>query len=128
MSTRNHERRIAQQGRGFLELNGAVLTVVLGACDATLDQEVTPELEVQLPDVESVVDVWDQARDERDAFGLSLGALGDAISIYGTCRHRDAALLPTVATKLLTAVAYAALALAVADEPGESLFGTVDST
>jgi len=36
--------------------------------------------------------------------------------IYGTCRDRDAALLPTVATKLLESAGFAGLALAVADE------------
>jgi hypothetical protein len=113
----DHERRIVQQGRGFIEVYGAVLSGTLGACDAALDREIAPELEVELPDTESVVDVWDQARDERDAFSLSVRALGEAISIYGTCRDRDAALLPTVATKLVTAIGYAALALAVADEP-----------
>jgi hypothetical protein len=42
-----------------------------------------------------VVDVWDEARDERDGLVFSLAALGEAIWIYGTCRDRDAALLPT---------------------------------
>jgi hypothetical protein len=37
--------------------------------------------------------------------------------LYRTCRDRDAALLPTVATKLLEAAGFAALALAVTDEP-----------
>jgi len=73
-----------------------------------------------------VIDVWDQARDERDGLSLSLGALREAISIYGTRRDRDATLLPTVATKLLSATGYAALALAVADEPSQSPFGMGD--
>jgi hypothetical protein len=47
---------------------------------------------------------------------FSLTALGDAIWIYGTCRDRDAPLLPALATKVLEAVSFAALALAVADE------------
>jgi hypothetical protein len=47
---------------------------------------------------------------------FSLAALGEAIWIYGTCRDRDAALLPTVATKLLDAGGIAGLALAVGDE------------
>ena len=54
----------------------------------------------------------------RNGLVFSLGALAEAIWIYGTCRDRDAALLPTVATKLLEAAGFAAraLALAVADE------------
>jgi hypothetical protein len=112
----DHERRIAEQGRGFIELYGAVLVGALGACDAALEREVAPELEVQLPDVDSVVDVWDEARDEHNGLVFSLGALGEAIWIYGTCRDRDAALLPTVSTKLLEAAGFAALALAVADD------------
>jgi len=110
------ERRIAEHGRGFIELYGAVLVGALEACDAALEREVAPELEVQLPRVESVVDVWDEARDERNGVAFSLAALGEAIWIYGTCRDRDAALLPTVATKLLQAAGFAGLALAVADE------------
>lgn len=93
------------------------MTAALGACDAALDREVTPEFDVELPAVESVVEVWDEARDERNGFASSLRALGEAISIYGTCRDHDAALLPTVASKLLEAARLAALALAVADEP-----------
>jgi hypothetical protein len=57
-----------------------------------------------------------EARDERDGLTFSLGARSEAVSIYGTCRDRDAALLPTVATKLLEAAGFAGLALAVADE------------
>ena len=110
------ERRIAEQGRGCIELYGAVLVGALEACDAALEREVAPELEVQLPRVESVVDVWDEARDERNGVAFSLTALGEAIWIYGTCRDRDASLLPTVATKLLHAAGFAGLALAVADE------------
>jgi len=109
-------RRIARQRRGLMELYGAVLVGALVACDAVLERELAPPLELELPDVESVVDVWDEARGERDGLAFSLGALGEAISIYGTCRDRGAALLPTVATKLLQAVGFAALALAVADE------------
>jgi hypothetical protein len=111
----DHDRRIAEQGRGLIELYGAVLVGALEACDAALEREVAPELEVDLPKVESVVDVWDEARDERDGMAFSLGSLGEAIRIYGTCRDRDAALLPTVATKLLQAAGFAGLALAVAD-------------
>lgn len=111
-----HERRIAEQGRGYLELYGAVLVGALGACDEVLEQEASHE--VGLPEVESVVEVWDQGRDERDGLSLSVGRLGEAVWIYGACRDRDAALLPTVATKLLEAAGFAPLALAVADEPG----------
>jgi hypothetical protein len=93
-----------------------VLVAALGACDAALGREVALELEVELPDLDSVVDVWDEARDERDGLMFSLGALGEAVSIYGTWPRRDAALLPTVATKLLEAAGFAGLALAVADE------------
>jgi len=46
----------------------------------------------------------------------SRSRLGEAIWIYGACRDRDAALLPTVASKLLQAASFAALVLAVADE------------
>jgi len=60
---------------------------------------------------EVVVDMWDEARDEREGFYLSLDR---AIWIYGTCRDRDARLLPTLATKLVEAIGFAALALAVA--------------
>jgi hypothetical protein len=52
----------------------------------------------------------------RNGLQLSLARLGDAIWIYGTCRDRDAPLLPTLATKLLEAAGFAALALALADE------------
>ncbi len=112
------ERRIAEQGRGSIALYGAVLVGALRACDEALDREVSPELEVELPELESVVEVWDEARDERDGLTFSVGALGEAVWIYGACRDRDAALLPTVATKLLQAAGFAALALAVADELG----------
>ena len=112
----DHERRIAEQGRGFIELYGAVLIGALAACDAALEREIAPELEVELPEVEAVVDMWDEAREERNGLVFSLAALGEAIWIYGTCRDRDAALLPTVATKLLEAAGFAGLALAVADE------------
>jgi hypothetical protein len=108
------ERRIAEQGRGFIELYGAVLVGALGACDELLEREASPD--VELPEVESVVEVWDQARDERDGLSFSVGRLGEAVWIYGAFRDRDAALLPTVATKLLEAAGFAALALAVADE------------
>jgi hypothetical protein len=110
------ERGTAEQGRGFIELYGAVLVGALRAWDAALGREVGPPVELQLPDVESVVDLWNETRDVRDALVFSLEALGEAISIYGTCRDRDAPLLPTVATKLLQAAGFAALALAVADE------------
>ena len=72
---------------------------------------------MELPEIDSVLEVWDEARDERNALAFSITALGEAIWIYGTCRDRDAALLPTIATKLLEATGFAALALAVADEP-----------
>jgi len=81
------ERRIAEQGRGFIELYGALLVGALGACDAALDGEVAPELEVELPEVDSVLEVWDEARDERNGQVFSLTALGEAIWIYGTCRY-----------------------------------------
>jgi hypothetical protein len=93
-----------------------VLVGALAACDAALDVKLAPELEVELPAVDAVVGVWDEARDERNGLVFSLAALGDAIWIYGTCRDRDAPLLPRVAIKLLEATGYAALALAVADE------------
>jgi len=112
----DRERRIAEQGRGFIELYGAVLAGALDACDAALEEEVAPELQVELPTVESVLDAWDEAREERNGLAFSIVALGEAIWIYGTCRDRDAALLPTVATKLLQAAGFAGLALAVADE------------
>jgi len=112
-----HEHRIAKQGRGFLELYGAVLVGALAACDAALDQEeLDVDVSVELPAVDVVVDMWDEARDEREGFYLSLDRLGEAIWIYGTCRDRDARLLPTLATKLVEAIGFAALALAVADE------------
>ena len=112
-----HERAIAEQGRSYIELYGALLIGALGACDAALDREIPPELEVELPEVDSVLETWDEARDERNGLVFSITALGEAIWIYGTCRDRNAALLPTIATKLLEATGYAALALAVADEP-----------
>ncbi len=97
------ERRVAEQGRGSIALYGAVLVGALRSCDEALEREVPPELEVELPEVETVVQVWDEARDERDGLMFSVGALGEAVWIYGACRDRDAALLPTVATKLLQA-------------------------
>ena len=112
----DHERRIAERGRGFIELYGAVLAGALDACEAALEREIAPELAVELPTVESVVDVWDEAREERDGLAFSLAAFGEAIWIYGTCRDLDAALLPTVASELLHAAGFAGLALAVADE------------
>jgi hypothetical protein len=111
-----HERPIAQQGRSFLELYGAVLVGALAACDTALDEELAADVQVELPAVDSVVETWDEARDERNGLLFSIAALGDAIWIYGTCRDRDAPLLPTLATKLLQASGFAALALAVADE------------
>ena len=68
-------------------------------------------MQVELPAVDSVVETWDEARDERNGLLFSIAALGDAIWIYGTCRDRDALLLPTLATKLLEASGFAALAL-----------------
>ena len=76
-----------------------------------------PELEVELPEIDSVLEVWDEARDERNGPVFSITALGEALWLYGTCRDRNAALLPTLATKLLEAIGFEALALAVADEP-----------
>jgi hypothetical protein len=73
-------------------LYGAVLAGALGACDELLDREDSPE--VELPEVESVVELWDQARDGRDGLSLSVGRLGEAVWIYGACLDRDAALLP----------------------------------
>jgi hypothetical protein len=64
--------------------------------------------------------MWDEARDERHSLKLSIAALGEAIWIYGTCRDRDAALMPMTGTKLLEAAGFAALALAVADEPEQT--------
>jgi hypothetical protein len=46
--------------------------------------------------------------------------LGEAIWIYSTCRDRDAALMPMTGTKPLEAAGFAALALAVADEPEQT--------
>jgi hypothetical protein len=112
----DHERRIAEQGRAFIELYGALLVGALAACDAALEREVAPELEVELPEIDSVLEVWDETRDERNGLVFSITALGEAIWIYGTCRDRNAALLPTIATKLLEATGFAALALAVADK------------
>ncbi len=111
-----HERRIAEQGRSFLGLYGAVLVGALDACDAALDRELDDDVEVELPGIDTVIEVWDEAREERNGLAFSIGALGEAIWIYGTCRDRDAPLLPTVSTKLLEAAGFAALALAVADE------------
>ena len=91
-----------------------MLVGALGACDEVLERDVAPE--VELPEVEAVVEVWDQARDELDGLSLSVGRLGEAVWIHGACRDRDADLLPTVATKLLEAAGFAALALAVAEE------------
>jgi hypothetical protein len=110
------EHPIAEQGRSFLELYGGVLVGALAACDRALDREADAAAEVELPAIDSVLEVWDEARDEREGLLLSLGRLGDAIWIYGTCRDRGAPLLPTLATKLLEAAGFAALALAVADE------------
>jgi hypothetical protein len=115
----DHERLIGEQGRAFIELYGALLVGALAACDAALDRELAAELEVELPEIDSVLEVWDEAREERNSLVFSLTAVGEAIWIYGTCRDRDAALLPMIATKLLEATGFAALALAlaVADEP-----------
>jgi len=38
----DHERVIAGQGRGMIELYGAVLVAALGACDAALEREAPP--------------------------------------------------------------------------------------
>lgn len=114
----DHERTIAEQGRAFIELYGAVLAGALVACDAELEREIDPEVEVELQEIDAVLDVWDEARDERNGLQYSIAALGEAIWIYGTCRDRNAALLPTIATKLLEAIGFTALALAVADQPG----------
>jgi hypothetical protein len=112
----DHERRIAEQGRAFIELYGALLVGALAACDTALEREVAPELETELPEIDSVLEVWDEARAERNGLVFSITALGEAIWIYGTCSDRNAALLPTIATKLLEATGFAALALAVADK------------
>ncbi|MGO9898360.1 MAG: hypothetical protein ACLP0J_01400 [Solirubrobacteraceae bacterium] len=68
--------------------------------------------EVELPAIDTVTEVWGEAREERNGLELSLARLGDAIWIYGTCRDRNAPLLTTLATKLLEAAGFAALALA----------------
>ncbi len=112
-----YPQSLGKQGRAFIDLYGALLVGALAACDAALEREVAAELEVELPEVESVLEVWDEARDERNGLVFSITALGEAIWIYGTCRDRSAALLPTISTKLLEATGFAALALAVADEP-----------
>jgi hypothetical protein len=112
----DHERRIAEQGRAFIDLYGALLIGALAARDAALEREVAPEREVELPEIDSVLEVWDEARDERNGLVFSITALGEAIWIYGTCRDRSAALLPTISARLLEATCFAALALAVADE------------
>jgi len=84
------------------------------ACVSVTDERhdaVRLQLERFRMGAEVVVDMWDEARDEREGFYLSLDR---AIWIYGTCRDRDARLLPTLATKLVEAIGFAALALAVA--------------
>jgi hypothetical protein len=48
---------------------------------------------------------------------FSITALSEAIWICGTCRDRNPALLPTSEPKLFEATGFAALTLAVADEP-----------
>ena len=53
----DHERRIAEQGRAFIDLYGALLVGALAACDAALEREVAPELEVELPEIDSVLEV-----------------------------------------------------------------------
>jgi hypothetical protein len=53
-----HERPIAQQGRSFLELYGAVLVGALAACDTALDKELAADVQVELPAVDSVVETW----------------------------------------------------------------------
>jgi hypothetical protein len=40
----------------LIEFYGALLVGALGTCDAALERELAPELEVQLPELESVVD------------------------------------------------------------------------
>jgi hypothetical protein len=61
-----HEHAIAEQGRSFFELYGAVLVGALAACDRARDREADAAAEVELPAVDSVVEVWDEARDERE--------------------------------------------------------------
>ena len=61
---------IAEQGRSFLERYGAVLVGVLAACEQALDPDVDAEANVELPAVDSVVDTWDEARDERNGLVL----------------------------------------------------------
>ncbi len=53
---------------------GALLVAALHVCDVALEQ-LAPELEFELLEVDSVVGVWDEAREERDAMAFSLGAL-----------------------------------------------------
>ena len=77
-----------------------VLVGALAACDTALDEELAADVQSSCP--RSVVETWDEARDERDGLLFSIAAL--AIWIYGTCRDRDALLLPTVATRLLEAL------------------------
>ena len=85
----DHERRIAAQGRGMIELYGAVLVGTLDACDTALDQEVTPELEIQLPEISSVVEMWDEARDERHSLKLFYrGARGGDLGLRHLPRPR----------------------------------------
>jgi hypothetical protein len=78
-----HEHPIAEQGRSFLELYGAVLVGALAACDRALDREADAVAAVELPAVDSVVEVWDEARDEardeREGLLFSLGRLGDEL-------------------------------------------------
>ena len=63
----------------------------ISACDAALDREVAVDVEVELPAVDSVLEVMRRgARRAQRPLLFSLAALGDAIWIYGTCRDRDA--------------------------------------
>lgn len=76
----------------FLELYGVVLAGGISACDAALDREVAVDVEVELPAVDSVLEVMRRgARRAQRPLLFSLAALGDAIWIYGTSRDRASA-------------------------------------
>jgi len=57
-------------------------------------REIDPKLEVQVAEVDSVLDVWAEARNKRDGLGSTRSARRGDLWIDGTCRDRDAAWLP----------------------------------
>ena len=68
-SQAHDERRIAKQGRAFIDLYGAVLVGALWPCDAALEREIVASWRCNCPRSTRVLDVWDEARDERDGLG-----------------------------------------------------------